>query len=107
MATPLSREQEAFLKECNLEFSERYTTADLEFKNLFESDIPDPPVVFPWYGKSRFNRDRPTFSRDRDDYSRERDGFMRNRDNRRGYSNHYNRDRDHSEGSSNHRYRPY
>ena len=32
----LTKEQEAFLEECMLEFSDRYTDADLEYKKIEE-----------------------------------------------------------------------
>ncbi|XP_057653346.1 uncharacterized protein LOC130892151 [Diorhabda carinulata] len=61
----LSPDQKKFLKECDLEFSERFTDNDLEFKKILDSDIPAPPIISPWYDRQRFNnrdRDRPSGS---------------------------------------------
>ncbi|EFA03032.1 hypothetical protein TcasGA2_TC010457 [Tribolium castaneum] len=58
MSASLSREQEAFLEECALEFSDRFTDADFEYKKIFDLGIPKPPIMSPWYSKARFNRDR-------------------------------------------------
>ncbi|KAK9879653.1 hypothetical protein WA026_006718 [Henosepilachna vigintioctopunctata] len=106
-------DQEAFLRECEEEFSSRYTTNDPEFKDIYESDIPTPPIVFPWYGRSRFNsnrdreRDRSGYD-NRNTYNRNGGGGSTYRDN----NHHYNDDRrDHSEGSSSYsrhrRFNPY
>lgn len=51
----LTQDQEAFLKECEGMFSERFTDAEPEFAALHKSNIPSPPIVFPWYGRSRYN----------------------------------------------------
>ncbi|XP_044745788.1 uncharacterized protein LOC123307506 [Coccinella septempunctata] len=52
----LSAEQKSFLEECEIKFSERYTNCEPDFAQIHGSSIPPPPIVFPWYGKSRYNR---------------------------------------------------
>jgi hypothetical protein len=70
-ANCLTREQEAFLEECALEFSDRFTDADLEYKKIFDLGIPNPPIMCPWYGRARFNRERGEGRyNDRRDYHR-------------------------------------
>ncbi|KAJ3655044.1 hypothetical protein Zmor_014188 [Zophobas morio] len=90
----LTREQEAFLQECALEFSDRFTDADLEYKKIFEMGIPQPPIMCPWYGRARFN------NRERGDgrYNDRRDYRSDRSDNYRDRNSYY---KDHS------RYRPY
>ncbi|XP_050513338.1 uncharacterized protein LOC126889267 [Diabrotica virgifera virgifera] len=105
----LTSEQKSFLEECNLEFSERYTDADVEFMKIFDSEIPPPPIVSPWYGRQRFNnrdRDRPGGSynnyRNRDtsrDYSENHRG--------REYRHHHQRDDREYRHPQQDRFRPY
>lgn len=53
----LTPDQEAFIEECSLEFSNRFTDADLEYKAVYSSEIPDPPIMCPWFERNRYNRD--------------------------------------------------
>lgn len=67
----LTVDQEEFLAECENEFNDRYTDSDKEYKKIYDLGIPPPPIMFPWYGRPRYN-DRPGSSRN--------DGFQsRNR----------------------------
>lgn len=98
----LTSEQERFLEECYLEFSERFTDSDLEYKKVYDSGVPPPPIMCPWYGRSRFNnRDRAGGSRN--DYYRPR----------HQHSNYQDRDRfndryhDRGPRYSDQRFRPY
>ncbi|KAF5287551.1 hypothetical protein FQA39_LY15880 [Lamprigera yunnana] len=58
----LTREQQVFLDECQLEFSDRYTDADIEYKKVCEEGIPPPPIMYPWYERRKMipykNRER-------------------------------------------------
>lgn len=120
----LTKQQLAFLEECNLEFSERYTDSDLEYKKLYDLGIPPPPIMCPWYGKARFNnRDRGGGGRYND--HRNRNQYHRNDDNNRNrdygyregyreqagssYNNHQHRERhNHNfDDSRRERYKPY
>ncbi|KAJ8940036.1 hypothetical protein NQ314_010867 [Rhamnusium bicolor] len=101
----LTKEQKEFLEECNLEFSERFTDSDLEYKKIYESGIPPPPIMCPWYLRNRYNRDRAGSSQ-YNDHHRNNDR-LRNRDYREenyrtpaSSSGNYNQD-------GNRRYRPY
>lgn len=117
MAVELSPAQEAFLEECALEFSDRFTGADLEYKKIFDLEIPVPPIMCPWYSKSRFNRDRFNDRRDYNDRRDHRDHRDRNYQDERSRDkrNSYNRDQDHSRNNysgdrnshQDFRYRPY
>ncbi|XP_044267358.1 uncharacterized protein LOC123013090 [Tribolium madens] len=89
MSVTLSREQEAFLEECALEFSDRFTDADFEYKRIYDLGIPKPPIMCQWYGKARFNRDR---------------GENRYNDRRDYRSDHY---RDRNSYHKDRKYRPY
>lgn len=114
----LTKEQLAFLEECNLEFSERYTDSDLEYKKIYDLGIPPPPIMCPWYGKGRFNnRDR---GGDRYNDHRNRNQYYRNEDNNRnrdygyreGYreqagSSYHERYNHNFENNRRERYRPY
>lgn len=109
----LTSEQIAFLEECALEFSDRFTDSDLDYKKMYDSEIPPPPIMHPWYGRNRMvpNRYRPGGSqhdnrdnrydnryRDRDYGKRDRrdnDSSYRDRDNssaREHYSSRSSRD---------------
>ncbi|KAJ8982523.1 hypothetical protein NQ317_018564 [Molorchus minor] len=100
MAVELSKEQLTFLEECNLEFSERFTDADLEYKKVYDLGIPPPPIVYPWWtpGRGRnFNRNRAGSSR-YNNYNTERNNYQGNHrttgvdswhDSRRGLDNLY------------------
>ncbi|XP_018561318.1 uncharacterized protein LOC108903576 [Anoplophora glabripennis] len=116
----LTKEQLTFLEECNLEFSERYTDSDLEYKKIFDLGIPPPPIMYPWYGKGRFNRDRGRGGR-YNDY-RSRNQFHHNEDTRNrdygdrqgyreqagsSYNNHQYEERHNYEDNRRKRYRPY
>lgn len=75
MTDTLTPQQKAFLEECNLEFSERFTDADPEYKEVYEKGIPPPPIMCPWYSRHKLvaqrnrnynNRyDRPRYYNDR------------------------------------------
>ncbi|KAF2894436.1 hypothetical protein ILUMI_11743 [Ignelater luminosus] len=100
MSAQLTKEQEAFLDECLLEFSDRYTDADIEYKKVYDTGIPPPPIMYPWYGRPRLggNRDR---DRDRTGGSY-RSGYREHR-----YENNY-RDRDqHRENDRDRRYQDH
>lgn len=43
--TEMSQEQIEFLKNCELEFKDRYTAKDPEFMKLKEKSFSDPPIV--------------------------------------------------------------
>ncbi|KAF5276955.1 hypothetical protein FQR65_LT16119 [Abscondita terminalis] len=77
----LTREQSAFLEECLLEFSDRYTDADVEYKKVSEEGIPPPPIMHPWHGRPKLtpyrNRDRGGHRNHPND-SRERGGYENN-----------------------------
>lgn len=114
----LTSEQKAFLEECALEFSDRFTDSDLEYKKMYDAEIPPPPIMCPWYGKSRVpgnryrgggsyhndSRDNRYDNRDRDWGRRDRDYHRRDRD--RDY-NSENRDRDYQGDRHNRRFKPY
>lgn len=44
----LSKEQQAFLRECEEEFKHRYTEADPEYRALLTRETDDPPIITPW-----------------------------------------------------------
>lgn len=91
----LNEEQLKFLEECKLEFSDRFTDAEPDYKKAYDEGIPLPPIMHPWYTRSRFN------NRDRAGGSRHQDSGYRN-NNRSwdgGQSRNYN--------SYNRRERPY
>lgn len=107
----LTREQQSFLEECNLEFSDRFTDADLDYKKVFEEGVPSPPIMYPWYGRIRLiaNRNRAGGSRynaNRGDHS-ERNDKDRDRRNDRNYENRGYRDRYSDRHSRDVRYKPY
>lgn len=94
----LDAEQEAFLAECEKEFSGRYTDADKEFSQFKNAPKTDPPCVHPWrvrprrdfqHGGNYRNDDRG-----RNNYQNERSRDNRNhhRDDNRSRQD-YNRDR--------------
>lgn len=110
----LTKEQKAFLEECNLEFSDRFTDADLDYKKVFDEGIPPPPIMFPWHGRNKpalANRNRAGGSRYNDyrgERNNDRNRFFRNRedrDNRAHRDRHGNRYDDRNSRDS--RYRPY
>lgn len=108
MAVELSPAQEAFLEECALEFSDRFTDADLEYKKIFDLKIPLPPIMCPWYRKFRFKRDRFNDKRDHRDRNHQ---DQRYRDKRNSYNTDQNPSRNSYHGERNShqdsRYRPY
>lgn len=59
----LSAEQKRFLEECEIEFVDRFTDSDTEYKRIYDLGIPSPPIMFPWYTRGRYNNDRPGGSR--------------------------------------------
>lgn len=122
----LTKEQRKFLEECALEFSDRFTDSDLEYKKIYDTGIPPPPIMHPWYSRNRMvqNRNRPGGSqyndnreryennyrhRDNRDYGRrDRDHFNRDGDNfRRNYENTRDRDSYSSRSFRGQRDRPY
>ncbi|KAK5647040.1 hypothetical protein RI129_005504 [Pyrocoelia pectoralis] len=95
----LTKEQEAFLEECLLEFSDRYTDADFEYKKTYDRGIPPPPIMYPWYGRPKLTAYRRRNQGDHHSGHRDRyDNNYRDRDNDR-----YRDRRDHQEV----RFRPY
>ncbi|KAJ8951860.1 hypothetical protein NQ318_019836 [Aromia moschata] len=135
MAAELTENQLAFLEECNLEFSERYTDSDLEYKKVYDTGIPPPPIICPWWTHlrgRRFNGERSGGGRYSDSY-RDRNNDYRQDSQRRQpshsryesndatnrgegrYSNYRERSRDYRQDSgysqqNHHRpqhYRPY
>lgn len=106
----LTKEQKAFLEECNLEFSDRFTDADLEYKKVYSEGIPPPPIMYPWYGRN--SRPGPNRNNSRasgskyDDDRNDRDRSYRNRGyrDRRGDNR---QDRYSDRNSRDNRYRPY
>lgn len=83
----LTAEQKQFQEECELEFVDRYTDADEDYKKIRDSGIPSPPIMFPW-GISRFN-EGPSSSRG--EHFRHRNRFQHNSDfsNRNKYNRRY------------------
>jgi hypothetical protein len=78
----LTSDQKAFLEKCALEFSERYTDSDPEYKKVYDSSIPQPPLVSPWQEKNRGGRYRDNHRdnyRDRDNYREYRGDYRNNR----------------------------
>lgn len=86
----LTPEQERFLKECSLEFSERFTNLDLEFKAIYDAEIPPPPIMFPWYGRPRYNN-RDYQGGSRNDHYRNRNSYQHNPYGNREQRYNYNR----------------
>ncbi|XKL61082.1 hypothetical protein PGB90_008139 [Kerria lacca] len=54
-STSLDEAQLLFLENCEKEFADRYTEKDLDYKNLMESEIAEPPIMDPWYNKPKRN----------------------------------------------------
>lgn len=109
----LTEDQEAFIKECEAEFADRYTEKDTDYKKLKEAGIGDPPVIEPWYSKPRrnfdwANRDKARGDKRQEDSHRNRDSY-RSGDSSRQYPNsrrdnyHNNKYRSHHD----YRSRPY
>lgn len=84
---PLTDEDEKFVEECELEFAERFTDSEPDFKRVFDEGIPPPPIISPWYPKFR-HRER---------------GYQR-RDNRNWGGHNHNRGR---EDRYDRKFRPY
>ncbi|XP_017779426.1 PREDICTED: uncharacterized protein LOC108564798 [Nicrophorus vespilloides] len=83
----LSSEQLAFLEKCNYDFAHRFTEADTEYMKVYHEGIPNPPIISPWYGKTRFNRHRGGHG---SRHHHNRDNYNYNkRDNDRGYNNYH------------------
>lgn len=116
----LTKVQEEFLDECLSEFSDKYTDQDLEYAKTFDEGVPAPPLIYPWFSRTRgnFNRDRGSGRssyrsgyHDRDGHNNRSYGHDRNREygNERRYENsrqHYgNSDRDNR--NENRRFQPY
>lgn len=76
----LTAEQKQFLEDCELEFADRYTNLDEEYKKIYDAGIPPPPIMYPWYQRSRYNNDRPGGSRG--DYYRSKNKYSRYSDKR-------------------------
>lgn len=86
----LSVEQEQFLEQCEMEFVDRYSECDEEYMKIYKAGIPSPPIMFPWYGRTRYNNDRQGGSRNESYVQR----------NRHQESRHFKR-------NNYHKYRPY
>ena len=86
----LTEEQEAFLAECEAEFSDRYTESDKDYMMVKEAGICPPPIVTPWFarhrdgGRHRGNRGRGFRGRD---YPKGGEG--RSREDDRGFGDNY------------------
>lgn len=52
----LSKEQLAFLKECEEEFKNRFTEADPEYRSALTREAANPPLVHPWKENQNQNR---------------------------------------------------
>jgi len=46
----LTKDQVAFLAECEKEFCDRYTDKDTEYMELKNKPLSNPPIVYPWNG---------------------------------------------------------
>lgn len=120
-AETLTKEQKAFLEETNLEFSDRFTDADLEYKKVYDDGIPPPPVMYPWYVRNRPSGNRNSFpdrnnraggsryddNRGERNENSDRDRGYRNRGYRDRYANRHQHDRYSDRNSRDGRYRPY
>lgn len=85
----LSVEQKQFLEECESEYIDRYTESDEEYVKIYNSGIPSPPIMFPWYGRSRFNNDRTGGSRNDQFRSRKRPHPDSEQPERNNYNKYY------------------
>lgn len=79
----LNTEQQQFIEECKLEFVDRFTEVDKDYKKIQDSGIPSPPIMFPWYGKYRFSNERQGGSKNeyfrfRNNSSHDSGQFIRN-----------------------------
>lgn len=90
MEVNMTDEQKKFLQECELEFANRYTDEDKEFMKIKTMELIKPPIVDPWYNKSRRSYDGP------------RQGGRRNHWERRSYdkTDRYDRHDRHSHRSN-------
>lgn len=98
----LTTEQKDFLEECLVEFANRYTDEDEEYKKAYERGISTPPIMSPWQGRPRMTANRNRNSYQNRQYDRNRDDdnrYDRNRD----YESNYSRNDRHRDR----RYRPY
>lgn len=84
----LTTEQKDFLEECLVEFANRYTDEDEEYKRAYERVISIPPIMSPWHGRPRLTANR---SGNRNSYH----GRQYDRD--RQDQDRYDRDKDHYE----------
>ncbi|XP_031635797.1 RNA guanine-N7 methyltransferase activating subunit-like [Contarinia nasturtii] len=90
----LSDDDAAFLRECELEFRNRYTVDDEEFAEFMKKPSKPSPIVEPWkqrnYGDSRGNWNN------RNNYRpNNRNNYHRNNDHQRqNYRQHYSRPHD-------------
>ncbi|XP_050309976.1 uncharacterized protein LOC126745962 [Anthonomus grandis grandis] len=87
----LTQEQQTFIEECELEFADRYTNKDPDYKKVYDKGIPDPPIMCPWYMRSRNNyRDRAGGSQPYNDHRNNQDweqqGYGRNRTHNNRYA---------------------
>ncbi|KAF7271480.1 hypothetical protein GWI33_015647 [Rhynchophorus ferrugineus] len=90
----LTEDQRIFLEECLKEFSDRYSDSDMEYQEVYDEGIPSPPIIHPWYPRSRFGyRDRGNRSPDRHNYNRDR-GYKQSRSpNGQGSNSYHNKKR--------------
>lgn len=87
----LSVEQEQFLEQCEIEFVDRYSACDKEYINIYKAGISSPPIMFPWYGRFRFNNDRQGCSGNEGHHQRTRGYHRGSRQlERSNYNKHYN-----------------
>lgn len=93
----LTVEQENFLEECLQEFSDRYSVLDPDYKEVFDEEIPNPPVVCPWYSRfrnsfrERNNRYQDN-SKSHNNYNRDNSYHRSDRYQDNSNSHNYNRD---------------
>ncbi|KAK7576178.1 hypothetical protein V9T40_012464 [Parthenolecanium corni] len=104
----LTEDQEAFVKECEAEFCDRYTEKDDDYKKLKEVGIGDPPIVEPWYSKPRRNFDWSLKDKARGD-NRQEDSYRQRNSYRQGDSNrqHQNNRRDNYHNNKHRSYHDY
>uniref|UniRef100_A0A6M2DGK6 Uncharacterized protein n=1 Tax=Xenopsylla cheopis TaxID=163159 RepID=A0A6M2DGK6_XENCH len=116
----LTDEHRAFLAECEVEFADRYTEKDNDYKIRVEAKDNPPPIVDPWEGtrkKNYDNHNRNERGRGGGRYNNNR-GYFRHRGGRynnnraggggyQGQNSYYNHRGGHNRYSGGHRHTPY
>ncbi|XP_076184098.1 uncharacterized protein LOC143155351 [Ptiloglossa arizonensis] len=95
----ITDEQKKFLEECENEFKDRYTDKDSAFMKIKNMDTKRPPIVDPWYNKSR--RSQYEWMRQNHGHGRRNNAWER-RNNDRG-----DRHDRHNDKHFHRNYRPY